>query len=164
MKPRRFGRLLAGAALAAAVTVPMLVFFAPDRGTSVLPPPAAPSDRDASAPAKQSTADRHATPAPSPKQASAPSPAASASEATKEKGAARSGEKASASGDTKPLNRSVERAPAAKTIERAPLPPPEPRREVKRDLAMLRHSQEILRRVERREAPDPFRYFDRLFR
>jgi len=39
-------------------------------------------------------------------------------------------------------------------------PPPDP----KRDLATLQASQEILRRVERREALNPFRFFEQLFR
>jgi hypothetical protein len=39
-------------------------------------------------------------------------------------------------------------------------PPPDP----KRDLATLQANQEILRRVERREALNPFRFFERLFR
>jgi len=39
-------------------------------------------------------------------------------------------------------------------------PPPDP----KRDLATIQASQEILRRVERREALNPFRFFERLFR
>jgi murein L,D-transpeptidase YcbB/YkuD len=39
-------------------------------------------------------------------------------------------------------------------------PPPDP----KRDLATLRSNQEILRRVERREALNPFSFFERLFR
>jgi murein L,D-transpeptidase YcbB/YkuD len=43
-------------------------------------------------------------------------------------------------------------------------PPPDTKRDAYRDLAMLRSSQEILRRVERREALNPFSYFDRLFR
>jgi hypothetical protein len=43
-------------------------------------------------------------------------------------------------------------------------PPPDAKRHPDRDLAMLRSSQEILRRVERREALNPFSYFDRLFR
>ena len=39
-------------------------------------------------------------------------------------------------------------------------PPPDP----KRDLETLKSNQEILRRVERREALNPFRFFERLFR
>ena len=39
-------------------------------------------------------------------------------------------------------------------------PPPDP----KRDLATDKSNQEILRRVERREALNPFRFFERLFR
>ena len=39
-------------------------------------------------------------------------------------------------------------------------PPQDP----KRDLAMLKSNQEILRRVERREAGNPFAFFERLFR
>jgi murein L,D-transpeptidase YcbB/YkuD len=39
-------------------------------------------------------------------------------------------------------------------------PPPDP----KRDLASYQANQEILRRVERREALNPFRFFERLFR
>ena len=39
-------------------------------------------------------------------------------------------------------------------------PPPDP----KRDLATAQSNQEILRRVERREALNPFHFFERLFR
>jgi murein L,D-transpeptidase YcbB/YkuD len=39
-------------------------------------------------------------------------------------------------------------------------PPPDP----KRDLATIQSNQEILRRVERREARNPFRFFEKLFR
>jgi len=111
MRRGRFGRLLAGAALAVAVTVPMLVFFAPDRGNLVLPPPPPLSDHRAavSPPA--------APVSPPPKHASAPSPAASAPARTKATVDAQISEKLRATIGSKQIDRRVDWVPDRKPVE-----------------------------------------------